>query len=98
MNYPDLPFSDWLREHGPRPLSFQEVAYFVRLAANALQEVHNRRQVYLNLSPASFLVRADEGLPSLRLVPGGVAPLIGPSLGEASNALYLAPEQWQGIA
>jgi eukaryotic-like serine/threonine-protein kinase len=102
--YSNRSLADWLQQHSPGTLSSQEIVFLVRQAANALQDVYNRRLVYRNVNPHNFLIRLNEAtldLPDLQLIDPGncVPPSVGPSpinQPVTNDPLYVAPEQWSG--
>jgi len=96
-------FLYWLRQRPAGSPSPQEVAHFIRQAADALQPLHNQRSVHGYVTPASFLVRpgtAHPGLPDLQLADydktqsAEMADSSKPAIGLPSS---LAPEQWPGV-
>jgi len=102
-----IPYEDtllyWLRQRPASSLSPQEVAHFIRQAADALQPLHNHRSVHGYVTPASFLVRpgtAYPGLPDLQLADYDKTQ--SADVGDSSKSAIslpssLAPEQWSGV-
>ncbi len=95
----------WLQQRGTTNLlSFEEVGYFVRQAADALQYAHNHQITHQDVKPSNFLIRqynSDQSLPDLQLADFGIAKF---STGTASSShtirgtpSYMAPEQWSGF-
>lgn len=100
----DGSFATWLQRRGTsKLLSFEEVGYFVRQAADALQHAHNHQVTHQDVKPSNFLIRRNEqdtSLPDLQLADFGIAKF---STGTASTSrtirgtpAYMAPEQWSG--
>ncbi len=97
-------FATWLQQRGSSNLlSFEEVGYFVRQAADALQHAHNHQITHQDVKPSNFLIRRNEqatSLPDLQLADFGIAKF---TTGTASTSrtirgtpAYMAPEQWMG--
>lgn len=94
----------WLQQRGTANLlSFDEVGYFVRQAADALQHAHNFQITHQDVKPSNFLIRqynSEHRLPDLQLADFGLAKF---STGTANSShairgtpAYMAPEQWSG--
>ncbi|HVB21775.1 MAG TPA: protein kinase [Ktedonobacteraceae bacterium] len=100
----DGSLASWLQQRGTSNLlSFEEVGYFVRQAAGALQYAHDHQITHQDVKPSNFLIRQynqDQRLPDLQLADFGIAKF---STGTASAShtirgtpAYMAPEQWSG--
>jgi eukaryotic-like serine/threonine-protein kinase len=94
---------DWLQQHAPGTLSFQDVAHLIRQAADALQYAHDQGIIYRDVTFSSFLIHNNAEhphLPDLQLAEFGQAKRTAgsSSMNPAipSNPLYMAPEQWSG--
>ncbi|MEO8970997.1 MAG: protein kinase [Ktedonobacteraceae bacterium] len=94
----------WLQQRGTTNLlSFEEVGYFVRQAADALQYAHNHQLTHQDVKPSNFLIRQYNqhlGLPDLQLADFGIAKF-STGTAKASHTIrgtpaYMAPEQWSG--
>jgi serine/threonine protein kinase len=94
----------WLQQRGTANLlSFDDVGYFVRQAADALQYAHNHQITHQDVKPSNFLIRqynSEQRLPDLQLADFGLAKF---STGTANSSrairgtpAYMAPEQWSG--
>lgn len=99
---PEGSLGDWLERNRTGPLPPSEVAYFLKQAAEALQEAHDQGIVHQDIKPANFLIRKRKGndLPDLLLADFGVAKLTA-ATGSVSQSVrgtpnYMAPEQWKG--
>jgi serine/threonine protein kinase len=100
---PDGSLATWLQQHSyGGTLPPQEVAHFVRQAADALQNAHDNGIIHQDVKPQNFLIRSNTNsrLPDLLLADFGIAKL---SMGTAGASqvirgtpLYMAPEQWEG--
>jgi eukaryotic-like serine/threonine-protein kinase len=109
ITYMVMPFrkegslADWLqRREQTQKLTPQEVAYFIRQAADALQHAHDRGLVHQDVKPSNFLVRDRSGdmLPDLLLADFGIAKMTSATT-TASQSIrgtpaFMAPEQWEG--
>src|SRR5579884_1904941 len=73
----DGSFATWLQQRGTSNLlSFEEVGYFVRHAADALQHAHNHQVTHQDVKPSNFLIQRNEQanrLPNLQLGDFGIA-------------------------
>ncbi len=95
--------ASWLQQRGEgSPLLPQEVAHFLRQAADALQHAHDNDIIHQDVKPQNFLIRRNRGasVPDLLLADFGIAKLAAGTSG-ASQAIrgtpvYMAPEQWEG--
>jgi serine/threonine protein kinase len=94
----------WLQQRGGyAKLSLQDVAYFIRQAASALQYAHRHNILHQDVKPSNFLIRIDEdegGLPDLQLADFGIARLFTAtsSMSQTSRGTpaFMPPEQWSG--
>lgn len=87
-------FLDWLRQQPPGVRSPQDVAHFIKQAADALQPVHDQQVVHKDVTPASFLIRPgpeQPNLPNLQLADFSTQGPVG-------TPASTAPEQWHGTA
>ena len=90
------PFLDWLRQRPSGALSLQEVAHFIRQAADTLQYAHNYQIIYQRVAPFNFLICSNgehPNLPDLQLV--DVRRAASPD-GLPNVSDSMAPEQWRG--
>jgi len=95
----------WLQQRGGyAKLSLQDVAYFIRQAASALQYAHRHNILHQDVKPSNFLIRIDEdegGLPDLQLADFGIARLFTAtsSMSQTSRGTpaFMPPEQWSAI-
>lgn len=99
---PEGSLSDWLQRRGTATrLSFQDVAYFVAQAAEALQHAHDHELVHQDVKPSNFLVRDHPGypLPDLLLSDFGIARVLSATSTASQNVrgtpTSMAPEQWE---
>ncbi len=100
---PEGSLNDWLQKRGSVVrLSFQDVAYFVAQAAEALQHAHDHSLIHQDVKTSNFLVRDHPGLPlpDLLLSDFGIARVMS-ATSTASQSVRgtptsMAPEQWQG--
>jgi eukaryotic-like serine/threonine-protein kinase len=98
---PEGSFALWLAQrNNATPLSTQDVAYFIRQAADALQHAHNRQIIHQDVKPANFLIRNNHekpDRPNLLLADFGVASFSNATPAASQNArgtpTYMAPEQ-----
>lgn len=97
----DGPLGVWLREQGGL-LSVEKVSSIVHQTADALQQMHNRQVVYLDVNPFTLLIHAQDAdhfevqlaeLSPTRMYAGSGSNYRGNSL-----LMYTAPEQWVGLA
>jgi serine/threonine protein kinase len=101
--------SDWLARHRPgKPLTLEEVVYFIEQAAEALQYAHDHRIIHQDVKPSNFLVRthtSEQLLPDLLLADFGIArtgsgaaitTITTVSAGPRGTPRYMPPEQWEG--
>ncbi len=94
----------WLQQRGTSSLlSFEEVGYFVRQAADALQHAHNHQITHQDVKPSNFLIRRNEqsqSLPDLQLADFGIAKISSATANTSrtirGTPAYMAPEQWSG--
>ncbi len=100
---PDGSLATWLQQHSyGGTLPPQEVAHFVREAANALQNAHDTGIIHQDVKPQNFLIRGSNTthLPNLLLADFGIAKLSQGTAGASQvirgTPLYMAPEQWEG--
>lgn len=98
-------FSLWLKQRGTSQLlPPADVAYFVRQAANALQDAHDHQIMHQDVKPANFLIRSSKDHPTrpdLLLADFGIARFSSVTTAGASQSVrgtptYMAPEQWTG--
>lgn len=93
-------FMVWLQHRTPGTLSPQDVAHFVRQAANDLQQAHNLGIVHGNVNPESFLTRANSehsDLPDILLAERQSNAASGTSTTNQAipnYPTYRSPEQW----
>lgn len=94
----------WLRQRNSSALlSSQDVAHFIRQAADALQHAHDHQIIHQDIKPANFLIRSnkeDPHRPNLLLADFGVAKF-STETSSASQSVrgtptYMAPEQLDG--
>jgi len=97
-------FAAWL----PQPssaslLPIEDVIYFIRQAADALQYAHDNRIVHQDVKPSNFLLRSNKehpNLPDLLLADFGIAKLntttVSTSQTIRGTPAYMPPEQWSG--
>ena len=94
---------DWLRNRGNRePLPPQDVAHFVREAADALQHAHDRNILHMDVKPSNFLIRNRQETPTkpdLLLMDFGISKAIDATKASTTSRgtlAYMASEQWNG--
>lgn len=96
--------ASWLQKRGGSALlSPQEVVYFIRQAADALQHAHDHQITHQDIKPSNFLIRSkkeDPEHPDLLLADFGVAKFTMATTGTSrtirGTPAYMAPEQWEG--
>lgn len=98
--------TDWLQQHYPQgPVSFDEAAYFIEQAAEALHYSHTHGVIHQDVKPSNFLLRAHaqgQRLPDLLLADFGIARVsTGTTVntthfGPRGTPRYMPPEQWEG--
>ncbi len=96
----------WLQQRGTANLlSVEEVGYFVRQAAEALQQAHDHQITHQDVKPSNFLIRqytSDQSLPDLQLADFGIAKFSSGTTKSSQTIrgtpAYMAPEQWSGTA
>ncbi|HEX7734912.1 MAG TPA: protein kinase [Ktedonobacteraceae bacterium] len=101
--------SDWLKQHrSGKPLSIDEVLYFVEQAAEALQYSHEHGVIHQDVKPSNFLLRthgSGQLLPGLLLADFGIARVSSGTTittvttigaGPRGTPRYMPPEQWEG--
>lgn len=100
---PEGSFIDWLRKRGTtEPLPIQDVAHFIREAADALQHAHDRGILHMDVKPSNFLLRNRQEAPNrpdLLLSDFGISRATGTSKGSTTargTMAYMATEQWNG--
>ncbi len=98
-------FLDWLQQRAPGTLSLQDVAHFVRQAADDLQYAHDLGLIHGNVDLSSFLIRNNSEqpqIPDLLIAefrqPNPTPGISTTSQPTSSNPLYMSPEQWVGTA
>jgi eukaryotic-like serine/threonine-protein kinase len=99
-------FADWLqrrRTEGVGLLSTEDIAYFIRQAASALQYAHDNHIIHQDVKPANFLIRDNPeqpNRPDLLLADFGIARMSSGTASESHTSrgtpTYMAPEQWRG--
>lgn len=96
--------SDWLsRLPETRPLTSEDIAYFIGQAAAALQHAHDQHILHQDVKPSNFLIRSrldQPDRPDLLLADFGLAKFYlttsHMSQEVRGTPLYMAPEQWDG--
>lgn len=84
-------------------LPVENVSYFIRQAADALQYAHDNHIVHQDVKPSNFLIRSNKehpNHPDLLLADFGIAKLTTATV-SASQTIrgtpaYMPPEQWSG--
>jgi serine/threonine protein kinase len=103
---PEGSFAQWLQQRDTAALlPVQDVIYFIKQAAEALQYAHDHQVVHQDVKPANFLLRANKEQPSrpdVLLTDFGIARLSS-TTASISHSIrgtpaYMAPEQWSGEA
>ena len=103
--YREGSFAEWLRQRSEPP-SLQDVAHFIRQAADALQYAHTNGVLHQDVKPANFLIRTNKDAPNrpdIFLTDFGVARLMNADVSTLTTApmvtfTYMAPEQLEGSA
>ncbi len=103
--YREGSFAEWLRQRSEPP-SLQDVAHFIRQAADALQYAHTNGVLHQDVKPANFLIRTNKDAPNrpdIFLTDFGVARLMNADVSTLMTApmvtfTYMAPEQLEGSA
>jgi eukaryotic-like serine/threonine-protein kinase len=98
---PEGSLAAWLQDkENCKALSFQDVAYIVRQAADALQYAHEHAVIHQNVKPSNFLFNGDAGFHCLMLSDFHMTSFLPKSssaeLSAVGSPLYMAPEQWKG--
>ena len=96
----------WIRKRSKSGiLPIQEVAHFVRQAADALQYAHDHHIIHRDVKPSNFLISTNSlypNRPDIQLADFGVAKFVNalttPSHSVRGTPNYMAPEQWRGEA
>lgn len=94
----------WLRQHSPsKALAPEDVAHFLRQAADALQYAHDQGIIHRDVKPSNFLIRENKENPNgpdLLLADFGLAKFntltSAISRGNYGTPIYMAPEHWDG--
>ena len=103
---PEGSFANWLQQRGDKDtLSVRDMAYFMNMAADALQHAHHHQIVHQDVKPSNFLIRTNQDptkLPDLLLTDFGIARW-STATSRVSHILrgtplYMAPEQWNSEA
>ena len=98
----DGSLAGWLRQHIiTNPLSMQDIAHLVNLAAEALQFAHDHQVIHLDVKPSNFLLRGNAknpNRPTLLLADFGLARS-STTTSSSSHTIRgtptsMAPEQW----
>jgi serine/threonine protein kinase len=98
----DGSLAGWLRQHIiTNPLSMQDIAHLVNLAAEALQFAHDHQVIHLDVKPSNFLLRGNAknpNRPTLLLADFGLARS-STTTSSSSRTIRgtptsMAPEQW----
>ncbi len=95
------PLAAWLQDkENCKALSFQDVAYIVRQAADALQYAHEHAVIHQHVQPSNFLFNGDAGFYCLMLsdfhITGFLPKASTTGLSVVGSPLYMGPEQWKG--
>jgi eukaryotic-like serine/threonine-protein kinase len=96
--------ADWLQQHSSSELLLPEdVAHFIRQAADALQDAHDHQLIHLDVKPSNFLIRSrtsGPNLPDVLLADFGIAKFMTATATSSQSIrgtpAYMAPEQWDG--
>src|SRR5205085_10300713 len=96
--------ADWLQQHSSSELLLPEdVAHFIRQAADALQDAHDHQLIHLDVKPSTFLIRSrtsSPNLPDVLLADFGIAKFMTATATSSQSIrgtpAYMAPEQWDG--
>jgi serine/threonine protein kinase len=97
--------ASWLRLHSAGALlSPQDLTFFLRQAAEALQHAHDHEIIHQDVKPSNFLLRSRKehpNHPDLLLSDFGIARFYS-ATSHASATIrgtpaYMAPEQWRGL-
>src|SRR5712692_3159944 len=97
-------FASWLPQRSSTGLlPIEDVSYFIRQAADALQYAHDNRIVHQDVKPSNFLIRSNKehpNHPDLLLADFGIAKLntatVSTSQTIRGTPAYMPPEQWSG--
>ncbi|HEU5381353.1 MAG TPA: protein kinase [Ktedonobacteraceae bacterium] len=99
----DGSLESWLRQRTGQLLSWQQTAYLVEQAAEALQYAHDHEMIHLDVKPSNFLLRnnkKDAQRPTLLLADFGIArnftTVSSSSRTIRGTPTSMAPEQWSG--
>lgn len=100
--YREGSFASWLRRRGPSLLPMEDVVYFVRQAADALQYAHNQQVIHRDVKPSNFLIDPgeDPNRPNLLLGDFGISKFAVAATASGTQSLgtltYMPPEQLNG--
>ena len=101
---PEGTFAAWLSQHSSAGLlPIEDVIYFIRQTADALQYAHDNRIVHQDVKPTNFLLRINKehpNHPDLLLADFGIAKLTTATVSTSQTIrgtpAYMSPEQWRG--
>lgn len=100
--YREGSFASWLRRRGPSLLPMEDVVYFVRQAADALQYAHNQQVIHRDVKPSNFLIDPgeDPNRPNLLLADFGISKFALGTTNSGTQSVgtltYMPPEQLNG--
>src|SRR5712691_3256111 len=97
--------ASWLRLHSAGTLlTPQDLTFFLRQAAEALQHAHDHEIIHQDVKPSNFLLRSRKEQPNhpdLLLSDFGIARFHSATSNASATIrgtpAYMAPEQWRGI-